>query len=129
MNISEASKHAGLPAKTVRYYEDIGLVVPARAENGYRDYSVTDAHKLAFLARARGLGFGIEQCRVLLGLYQDTERESADVRRVAVAHLAEIEAKIQSLKEMQATLQDLVHACAGDTRPDCPILKSLAGPD
>ncbi len=126
MNISEASRHSDLPVKTIRYYEEIGLVVPGRAENGYRDYSVSDAHKLGFLARARALGFGIDKCRVLLGLYEDDTRASADVRRLATDHLAEIEAKIGALKEMQATLQHLVQSCAGDNRPDCPILQSLA---
>ncbi|MEL7027498.1 MAG: Cu(I)-responsive transcriptional regulator [Pseudomonadota bacterium] len=126
MNIGQASQRSNLPAKTIRYYEEIGLVVPGRADNGYRDYKVSDVHKLAFLARARSLGFGIDECRALLALYEDEGRASADVRRIAADHLSDIEAKIEGLQEMHATLSDLVRACAGDQRPDCPILRSLS---
>lgn len=125
MNIGQAAKHTGLPAKTIRYYEEIGLVVVHRDTNGYRAFSQTDLHMLTFLARARALGFGIEDCRSLLALYQDGDRSSSDVKAIARHHLDEIQRKIQDLKEMQATLSDLVSACSGDNRPDCPILKSL----
>ncbi|HKL70180.1 Cu(I)-responsive transcriptional regulator [Salibaculum sp.] len=125
MNIKEVATRTGLPAKTIRYYEDIGLVTPDRAENGYRSFERTHLHKLAFLARARGLGFSIEDCRGLLALWEDRERASGDVRAIATAHLAEIEEKIAGLEEMRATLSDLVSACHGDDRPDCPILKRL----
>ncbi|KJZ21058.1 Cu(I)-responsive transcriptional regulator [Loktanella sp. S4079] len=127
MNISEVETRTGLPAKTIRYYEDIGLVTPARRTNGYRDFSDKDAHKLAFLARARALGFSIEDCRNLLALWEDQTRASSDVREIAKHHLVEIEAKIQGLMAMRDTLSDLVHQCAGDSRPDCPILKGLEG--
>jgi Cu(I)-responsive transcriptional regulator len=125
MNIKEVATRTGLPAKTIRYYEDIGLVTPGRAENGYRSFDRTHVHKLAFLARARGLGFSIEDCRGLLALWEDRDRASGDVRAIAKAHLAEIEEKIAGLEEMRATLSDLVAACHGDDRPDCPILKRL----
>ncbi|MBY6151899.1 Cu(I)-responsive transcriptional regulator [Vannielia litorea] len=125
MNISEAATRAGLPPKTIRYYEDIGLISPDRGTNGYRSFSETHIHKLHFLARARGLGFSVEDCRTLLALYEDSGRASADVKAVAQEHLAQIEAKIAELTAMRDTLTDLVHACAGDHRPDCPILKGL----
>ncbi|WP_422050280.1 Cu(I)-responsive transcriptional regulator [Shimia sp.] len=125
MNIGEVSKRSGLPAKTIRYYEDIGFVTPARGENGYRSFSETDLHKLAFLGRARGLGFSIEDCRTLLALYEDQGRASADVKRVAERNLTEIDAKIADLQAMRATLSHLVESCAGDARPDCPILEDL----
>lgn len=125
MNIKDASERVGLPAKTIRYYEDIGLVTPDRAANGYRDFSAAHLHKLAFLARARGLGFSIEDCRNLLALWENQTRASADVRAIAMDHLAEIEAKIAGLQDMRATLSDLVNACAGDARPDCPIINRL----
>ena len=128
MNISDVSAATGLPAKTIRYYEDIGLVRPGRSENGYRVFSDTDLHNLAFLSRARSLGFPIESCRSLLALYADQGRASADVKRIAQDHLAEIARKIAALQSMQDTLSDLVTACAGDDRPDCPILKDLSGP-
>ena len=125
MNIGEVSKRSGLPAKTIRYYEDIGFVTPARGENGYRSFSETDLHKLAFLGRARGLGFSIEDCRTLLALYEDQGRASADVKRVAERNLTEIDAKIADLQAMRVTLSHLVESCAGDARPDCPILEDL----
>lgn len=125
MNIKEAAARTGLPAKTIRYYEEIGLVTPDRSHNGYRDFAPPHLHKLGFLARARGLGFSIDDCRGLLALWEDQSRASADVRAIAQAHLIEIEAKIAGLQEMRATLSDLIHACAGDARPDCPIIKRL----
>lgn len=126
MNISQAAEYAGLPAKTIRYYEDIGLVTPARAANGYRDYGREDMETLRFVARARSLGFTIEDCRHLLSLYRDRDRASADVRALALARIAEIEEKVTALSAMKDTLEKLVHACHGDARPDCPILENLA---
>ena len=127
MNIGEASTNSGLPAKTIRYYEDIGLISPDRTDNGYRDFSETHLHKLAFLSRARGLGFTIEECRTLLSLYEDTDRASADVKAMARVHLEKMGHKIKELKAMQDTLSELVNKCHGDDRPDCPILQGLAG--
>ena len=127
MNIGEAAKTSGLPPKTIRYYEEIGLVRSDRRENNYRDYSETALHNLHFLRRARALGFSIEDCRQLLSLYGDKRRASADVRRVAEEHIDEIDGKIAELKGMRKTLSMLVHACHGDHRPDCPILEDLAG--
>ncbi len=126
MNIGEISVHTGLPPKTIRYYEDIGLIRPLRTANGYRVFHEIDAHKLAFLGRARALGFSIEDCRTLLALYEDESRASADVKRIAREHLRKIEDKIAQLNAMRDTLTHLVDACAGDNRPDCPILKDLA---
>jgi MerR family copper efflux transcriptional regulator len=126
MNISQAAAATGLPAKTIRYYEDIGLIRPTRSANGYRTFDETNVHQLNFLARARALGFSIDNCRSLLTLWQDHDRASADVRRIAAAHLAEIETKIKDLSAMQDTLKDLVRTCEGDNRPDCPILNSLS---
>jgi Cu(I)-responsive transcriptional regulator len=125
MNIGEAATKAGLPAKTIRYYEDIGLVKPDRDANGYRAFADKDIHKLTFLAHARALGFSIEDCRNLLALWEDTARASADVRQIAQDHLGQIEDKIANLQKMRDTLKTLVRDCAGDDRPDCPILKSL----
>ncbi|WP_170773831.1 Cu(I)-responsive transcriptional regulator [Ruegeria lacuscaerulensis] len=127
MNIGDVSTQTGLPAKTIRYYEDIGLVKPLRDDNGYRVFRSQDVHKLNFLGRARALGFTIEDCRTLMALYEDETRASADVKKVARAHLAQIEAKIADLNAMRDTLGHLVEACAGDDRPDCPILQDLGG--
>jgi len=126
MNISEVAKRASLPAKTIRYYEDIGLVAPARSANGYRSFRESDLHKLAFLGRARALGFSIEDCRNLMTLYEDRGRASSDVKSIASEHLVAIDAKLAELQQMRNTLAELVSSCAGDDRPDCPILADLA---
>lgn len=127
MNIGDVADRSGLPPKTIRYYEDIGLINPARSANGYRSFSENDLHKLAFLGRARALGFSIEDCRVLLGLYEDDHRESAQVKAIAEEHLSAIDAKLGQLREMRRTLAALIDSCSGDERPDCPILSDLAG--
>lgn len=126
MNIGNVAERSGLPAKTIRYYEDIGLIHPKRSENGYRSFDENDLHRLAFLGRARALGFSIEDCRGLLALYEDRDRASAEVKAIASEHLERIDRKLEELTEMRATLSDLVHKCAGDARPDCPILADLA---
>jgi MerR family copper efflux transcriptional regulator len=127
MNIGEVAERSGIPPKTIRYYEEIGLVAPHRSANGYRAFRETDLHKLAFLGRARTLGFSIEDCRTLLGLYEDETRESAQVKAVAEEHLAAIDEKIAQLRAMRGTLSQLIEACHGDHRPDCPILSDLSG--
>jgi MerR family transcriptional regulator, copper efflux regulator len=129
MNIGEASKLSGLPPKTIRYYEDTGLIAPpARAENGYRDYTDTDVHKLRFVRHSRGLGFSVDECSQLLSLYEDKDRQSGDVKAIAQKHLTEIDEKIKELQELRSTLHHLVNTCHGDGRPDCPILEGLADP-
>ncbi|GEO81345.1 Cu(I)-responsive transcriptional regulator [Pararhodospirillum oryzae] len=125
MNIGAVARRLNLPAKTIRYYEDIGLLRPPRDENGYRHFRETDVHKLAFLARARALGFTIEDCRALLSLYEDAGRESVRVKRIAEDHLARIDEKIEHLRSLRSTLAHLIECCAGDHRPDCPILEDL----
>jgi Cu(I)-responsive transcriptional regulator len=126
MNIGDAAKAAGLPVKTVRYYADIGLVrAPDRSPAGYRRYDEVAIRKLAFVRRARDFGFSIEECRELLGLYEDRSRSSADVRAIAATHLAEIEDKQRQLAALHDELAHLVEACRGDDRPDCPILDRL----
>lgn len=125
MIIGDAAAASGLPAKTIRYYEDIGLIRPARDPNGYRSFSDRDVHKLVFLSRARSLGFSIDECRTLLSLYEDRDRASAQVKEVAQQHLHSIEQKIVELQGLRDTLSDLVDRCQGDDRPDCPILADL----
>lgn len=127
MNIGAAARRSGLPAKTIRYYEEIGLLAPGRSANGYRSYSDDDLHRLAFLRRARSLGFSIEDCRHLMALYGDKARASHDVRELAKGHVVAIEEKVRELQSMRATLERLIHACHGDDRPDCPILADIAG--
>ena len=126
MNIKDAAERSGLPAKTIRYYEEIGLARPLRDTNGYRSFRESDIHKLTFLGRSRALGFTIEDCRVLLSLYEDKSRASADVKSLAARHLDQIGEKIAALESMRDTLTELVEACHGDHRPDCPILSNLA---
>ena len=126
MSIGAVAVKSGLPAKTIRYYEDIGLLTPLRRENGYRTYREQELHKLKFLHRARSLGFTIEQCRQLLSLYEDETRASSDVKALARQHLKEVDAKILELQGMKSTLETLIKSCRGDHRPDCPIIDDLA---
>jgi len=126
MNIGEAARRSGLPPKTIRYYEQIGLVAAERRDNDYRDYADRDVHELRFVARARALGFSVEECRRLLSLYRDRSRSSADVREAAEDHLDQVRTKIAELREMERTLTRLVESCHGDDKPDCPILDDLA---
>jgi Cu(I)-responsive transcriptional regulator len=127
MNIGDVAERSGLPAKTIRYYEDIGLIRPKRGGNGYRAFGKADVHKLAFLGRARSLGFSIEACRALMTLYDDEDRASSEVKQVAETHLEQIDRKIAELQGMRATLAQLIRRCHGNDRPDCPILDDLAG--
>ncbi len=127
MNIGLVSEISGLPAKTIRYYEDIALVKPARSQNGYRNYSQSEADTLIFVKRARGLGFTIDECRSLLSLYQDKNRASADVKKFALLKVRQIETRIKELNKLSATLNHLAQNCHGDNRPDCPILNELSG--
>ncbi len=127
MNIGAASERSNLPAKTIRYYEEIALIKPARLDNGYREYSDNDLHRLRFLQRARSLGFTIEECRTLLSLYEDKHRASADVKSIAQSKIEEIDRKIAELRSLRATLASLADDCHGDNRPDCPIIDDLAG--
>lgn len=126
MNIGQAAERSGLPTKTIRYYEEIGLLQPARRSNGFRDYADRDVHELRFVARARRLGFSVEECRHLLDLYRDRSRASGEVKKAAMAHIGSIRRKIAELQLMEKTLSQLVEQCAGDDRPACPILDELA---
>jgi Cu(I)-responsive transcriptional regulator len=127
MNIGEAAILSSLSAKTIRYYEEIALLKPGRAGNGYRDYSQSDVHRLSFLQRARKLGFTIEECRLLLSLYEDDGRASADVKSIALAKINEIDQKIIEMNGLRNTLKSLAESCQGNNRPDCPIIDDLAG--
>ncbi|MBE7636731.1 Cu(I)-responsive transcriptional regulator [Sneathiella sp. P13V-1] len=127
MNIGTAATKSGLTAKTIRYYEDIGLVTPARSENGYRDYSEEHVHYLNFIQRSRSLGFSIDECRALLSLYNDRARSSSEVKKLALHKIEDIEHKIAGLTSMKNMLIDLAGKCHGDDRPDCPILDNIAG--
>lgn len=128
MNIGAVSKKSGVPAKTIRYYESIGLLPdPVRGENGYRSYGDNDVETLKFVQRARKLGFKVKDVEALLTLWQDKNRASADVRSFAVRHIEEIEQRIAELQSIRDTLRHLVQRCHGDDRPDCPILEDLSG--
>ena len=128
-NIGEAARLSGVSAKMIRHYESIGLIPPAgRTFAGYRLYNEADLHRLAFIRRARGLGFSIKQIQALLGLWDDRSRASAEVKRLAQAHVDELAEKIAEMQAMQRTLQDLARRCHGDERPECPILEDLAKP-
>ena len=129
MNIGEVAQASGVSAKMIRHYESIGLLrASSRTHSGYRQYGERDAHLLRFIRRARDLGFSLDQIRQLLSLWDDPERASADVKQLAEAHVADLDARIAALTEMRTTLVALAQACHGDHRPDCPILQGLADP-
>lgn len=127
MNIGELSTLSGVPPKTIRYYEEIDLIPTApRSDNGYRAYTDEAVHTLRFVASARNLGFTVEQCRGLLALYRDKSRASADVKKMANDHIAEIDRRLEELAAMRRVLADLAQRCHGDDRPDCPIIDELS---
>jgi MerR family transcriptional regulator, copper efflux regulator len=128
MNIGQAAKASGVSAKMLRYYESIGLIPKAgRTDAGYRTYGEADVNTLRFIRRARDLGLPIERIKLLVGLWRDKGRPSAEVKRIAAEHVAELRAKIAELAGMCAALQELADACHGDHRPECPILRDLEG--
>lgn len=127
-SIGEAAAHSGVSAKMIRHYEGIGLVPPPpRTAAGYRLYAEADVHRLRFINRARLLGFGMKQIERLLALWSDRTRASAEVKRLALEHAAELGERIAQLQSMQRTLEALAGQCHGDDRPDCPILDDLEG--
>ena len=126
MKIGDVAKACDLSTKTLRYYEEVGLVTADRTSNGYRLYSDNQVEQLRFISRARALGFGLESCRGLLQLQEDGTRASSDVKQLAIEHLKQIKEKINELEVMHTRLSQLVDACQGDNDPDCPILDDLA---
>lgn len=130
MNISAVAKASGVPPKTIRYYESIGLITPAQREtNGYRTYSTLDVYTLNFIKRARGLGFPVEEVRELLDLWRDRERTSVAVKALARKQLQTLDRKIEELQVLRRALGHLMERCPGDERTQCPILDELGQGD
>jgi len=130
MQIGAVARKSGVPAKTIRYYESVGLIDQAgRSASGYRVYGARDIQTLRFISRARGLGFSVKDVGDLLALWCDQARSSAQVKALAERHLRDIDRKIAEMASIRATLEQLTARCHGDDRPDCPILDDLAGED
>ena len=128
VNIGQAARLSGVSAKMLRHYESLGLLGDvARTEAGYRQYTAADIHTLRFIKRSRELGFSMAEIADLVSLWHDKARASSQVKLIASQHLADLEKRIQAMQDMRRTLQNLVHCCHGDARPDCPILDELAG--
>ena len=128
MQIGEAARRAGLTVKTVRYYANIGMVTPRQdPDTGYRDYGEDDVAKLQFVGKARRFDFSVEECRELLGLYEDRNRPSREVKALTLKKIAEIDTRLEELRSLKDELSGLASSCDGDHRPDCPILSDLAG--
>ncbi len=128
MNIGQVARHSNVNAKTIRYYESIGLIPDAsRTGNGYRTYSDKDVETLRFIHHSRNLGFSVKDVGLLLDLWRNQERASADVKELALSHIKEVDHKIEELRKVRDTLTHLTQRCHGDDRPDCPILEGLAG--
>ncbi len=127
LNIGNAARASGVSAKMIRHYEEAGLLPEARrTPSGYRVYREADVHRLRFVKRARDLGFSMREIGALLGLWSNRRRASADVKRLALAHIAGLEARIAELQAMRQALENLARHCHGDDRPECPILDDLA---
>lgn len=125
-SISEAAERAGVSAKMIRHYEDLGMIRKVgRTQAGYRIYRDSDIHTLRFIRRARDLGFTMKEIETLLGLWQNRRRASADVKKLAVKHLADLDERIAEMQEMRSALAKLAKCCHGDERPGCPILEDL----
>ena len=128
MNIGEASRQSAVSAKMIRHYESLGLLPKvARTDAGYRQYDAAAIHTLRFIRRARDLGFGMQEIGELLALWRNRRRASSQVKRIALEHAADLQRRVTAMQAMQRTLEHLAHCCAGDDRPDCPILDDLAG--
>ncbi|WP_067705335.1 Cu(I)-responsive transcriptional regulator [Erwinia sp. ErVv1] len=128
MNISDVAKKTGLTSKTIRFYEEKGLVTPPlRSENGYRSYSIKHIEELTLLRQARQVGFNLEECREMIGLFNNPQRHSADVKARTLDKVAEIESHIHELNLMRTRLLALAESCPGDDSADCPIINNLAG--
>ena len=128
MKILEAAKRAGLTVKTLRYYANIGMVTPHQdPATSYRDYSEEDVAKLQFVGKARRFDFSVEECRELLGLYEDRNRPSREVKALTLKKVAEIDSRLAELQSLRDELSGLASACDGDHHPDCPILNALSG--
>jgi MerR family transcriptional regulator, copper efflux regulator len=126
MTIGQASERSGVPPKTIRFYEDVGLITPvARLANRYRAYDESNVQTLRFIHRARSLGFSLKEVDELLALYRDRRRASRDVKRLALAHVADLDRKVAELVKIRDTIAALAHRCHGDQRPSCPILEDL----
>ena len=126
MNIGQASKASGVSAKMIRYYESVGLIRPAdRTQSNYRDFGERDLHDLRFIRRARALGFSVDEIGKLVALWRDQARPSREVKEIARQHVAELDARVAEMQAMADMLRNLADACAGDERPDCPILVEL----
>ena len=129
VTIGQAAVSSGVPSKTIRFYEQLGLLKPAeRLANGYRAYDESNVQTLRFIRRARDLGFSLPEIDKLLALYRNRRRASEDVKRLALAHIADVDQKIAELTRIRDTLAELARHCHGDQRPDCPILEELERP-
>jgi Cu(I)-responsive transcriptional regulator len=129
MNIGAAAKASGVSAKMIRYYEQLGLIRAAdRKASNYRDFSDRDEAELRFVRSARSLGFSMDEIARLLALWRDRDRPSREVKAIAERHIADLEVRIAEMQAMAESLRHLARACAGDDRPDCPILSRLETP-
>lgn len=127
MKIGEAAAASGISERMIRHYEKVGLIKAApRRDSGYRDYDPVDLRTLQFIRRARDLGFPLEEIRLLLALWQDPDRSSADVKALALTHADALQRRLREMELMRDALLHLAERCAGDQRPDCPILGGLA---
>lgn len=127
MNITQIATQTSLTPKSIRFYEQKGLITPPmRSANGYRQYTQTHVTELTLLHQARAVGFSLPECKELLELYKNPHRRSADVKEKTLAKIADIEAQIKKLQLMKQQLMNLASQCPGDDSQDCPIINGLS---
>ncbi len=121
MNIGTASKLTGLSSKSIRLYEEKGVITPPyRSDSGYREYSDTHIQELNLVARAKSAGFSLAECKEFVQLANNPTRKSSEVKQRAKEKLEEIDLKLRQLTEIRDQLSQWVDACPGDTNADCP---------
>ena len=127
IGIGRLAKQSGVPIDTVRHYEKIGLLRPAgRLASGYRRYGQAEQKRLRFIRRAKTLGFTLDEIQELLDLSAGNNVDR--VRKAAIAHLGDVERRIEELGKVRDSLRKLVASCPGHGRAaECPILNALAG--
>ena len=126
MFIQQVAKKLNITTRTIRYYEDLGIIKSNRLENNYRVYDTENYDKLKFLVRARNLGFSLKECKELIKLFENDTRKSASVRDIAKKKLNDLKLQIKELDNLKVSLEWLVNKCPGNEKPDCPIIDELA---
>ena len=128
--IGDFSRVARVSARLLRFYDEIGLLTPARTDRqtGYRYYTVAQLAKLNRITVLKELGFSLEEIRSLFRLVNGGHSSCSDVQAVTLEHLEDVRKKIADLQRLERTLSQVVSRCQGGSVPDCPIVEALYAP-